>query len=170
MQLAAQMLIATHTYLAAPWWLSIPIATLTLRVLLIPLSLRAKAASAGLLLFQEALTRASVLRRKLQEELVNASLKGKEESGSFSLPKPSHKVSMFHVTTQTYMFLKANHKIPSFFWYMANAGVQVRQFGMSGEGRTVSKLPSRIFCPTYFIMVPIAPSLSIPSRLQFYAR
>lgn len=109
-QLGCALLNFTHAASGLPWWASIPLAAFGVRTLLLPLSLRAKAASANLILLNQSLEKAKLLRDALRSE--TAVTQG---------------VGMWSLARQTYKYEQKQQHIPALRWYMINAATQVRR-------------------------------------------
>lgn len=116
-QLACQALNAAHAT-GLPWWAAIPAATLGMRAVTLPLSLRAKAASANFLLLNGSLEKARLVREALQA----SHLQQQQGGPNPALPIPS----MWRLTREIVGYERKQQGVPSMRWYWVNAAVQVR--------------------------------------------
>ncbi|MEW5317121.1 MAG: hypothetical protein WDW38_008448 [Sanguina aurantia] len=108
-QLGVQFWEGVHTASGLPWWASIPLATVALRVALFPLSLKARAAS----------THAELLHQSVQQ--ARAAADGLDGSTAKSLGRVK-------LVRRIYQQLRATHQPPAIKWYITNTLIQVPIF------------------------------------------
>lgn len=129
-QAGAQALEAVHSASGLPWWASIPLTALAIRAALLPLSLKARAASAGLPLLDTALEQAGALPKQLAAEQSGAAL--------------GHTWGRLRLARFVHRYLRQQQRVPSMWWYAGNAAVQVR--GPQGPyGRLITRQTMHAF-------------------------
>lgn len=114
-QLGVQLLEAVHSSTGLPWWASIPATALALRTLLAPLSLKAKAASANIVLLHHSFSEARLMSADME-------------------PAAAASLGRSDLVKRVYRLLRARHGTPSLRWYWLNAAVQVRAAGRQAAG------------------------------------
>lgn len=144
-QLASQILETTHAVSGLPWWASIPVVALAARAALLPLTIKAKAASANLPLLQNAFTQANGLGLQIDAGYAEASraAASPEEASSSATTTSTHappsaganKIAAFEkgaaklgrlaLTQHILSTTRQREGVPSFNWYLLNGGVQV---------------------------------------------
>jgi membrane protein insertase Oxa1/YidC/SpoIIIJ len=106
-QLSASLLEATHTATSLPWWASIPATTLAVRAALLPLSIKAKSASANLVLLDAAVAKSRAISQAVD-------------------PVVAKQLGRMRLVHMVYTLLRQRHGTPpSLRWYWINAAVQV---------------------------------------------
>ena len=139
--LATQVWEGFHSATGLPWWASIPITTLTLRTLMLPLTLKAKAAALNFVLLQQASAASAALHEQQQEAHARRAAAAAEEeqrvrnsgeaSSSSSSSSPSSSPpsqSRRQLAREYYGYLRRQHGTPSTWWFGANAFVQLNLF------------------------------------------
>ncbi|KXZ57013.1 hypothetical protein GPECTOR_1g915 [Gonium pectorale] len=141
-QLGAQLWEGAHSASGLPWWAAIPAATLAVRGALLPLSLKAYAASANVTLLHRAVTasrsvaeavaEADEQRRGERERKEDAAEGDKAEAQSSSGRGGGNgsavavgALGRVDLVRRVAAHMRAQHSVPSFAWYLANAAVQV---------------------------------------------
>jgi hypothetical protein len=141
-----------HEATGLPWWASIPLTTLALRGLLLPLTLKARAATVNFALMQQASAAGRALRERMASEAVAAAAPGGSSTGqaassSSSSSESSSSTSDTSTSTSTsstatidslptarqlsarYLdYMRKHHGVPSLWWYAGNAAAQVNVF------------------------------------------
>lgn len=105
-QLGVQLLEAVHGSTGFPWWASIPATAFAVRALLSPLSLKAKAASANIVLLHHSFNQAKLISKDMK-------------------PVDAASLGRMQLVKQVYALLRKRHGTPSLKWYWMNAAVQV---------------------------------------------
>ncbi|GFR40737.1 hypothetical protein Agub_g1347 [Astrephomene gubernaculifera] len=132
-QLGTQVWEGAHAAWGLPWWATIPAATLGLRAALLPLSLRAYAASANVALLHRAVGLAGEVgravaeaqaagRRTQQQEEEDEGKQQQQPSSSSSTG--SVELGRVDLVRRVLAHLRQVHGAPSFGWYLGNAAVQ----------------------------------------------
>jgi hypothetical protein len=106
-----------HSLTGLPWWASIPLATATIRALLLPLSLKAKAATVNFSLMQQASKTAGALLEQLKKQQEDLLEKGQSE--------PKRLPSRWSLSRQYYKYLRRQHQTTSIWWFNVNTFLQV---------------------------------------------
>lgn len=121
-QLGVQALEAVHNSTGLPWWLSIPLTTLALRGLLLPLSLRAKAGSSSLLMLDAAFEQSGAILRRITPPPTYA----EGASGSaVASPPPPPPLGRLQLVRFSHSYLRKKSGGPGMGWYVGNAALQV---------------------------------------------
>lgn len=107
-----------HSTTGLPWWASIPLTTLCLRSLLLPLTLKARAGSLNFGLMQQASATASMILDKQQQQ----QQQGATSSSRLPAALPQ---SHMQLARAYYSFLRKQHGTPSTLWFGVNAFAQV---------------------------------------------
>lgn len=110
--LGSQLWELSHLTLGLPWWATIPATTWALRTVMLPLTLKAKGASANLALMQHAFSQSTAA--PVSQD------KSSKQALSFS--------SRLSLARQVYKHMRQQHGTPSLWWYSANAFLQVNTF------------------------------------------
>ncbi len=106
-----------HATTGLPWWASIPATTLALRALLLPLTLKAKAATVNFALMQQASANADVVLQQIGQQ--------DKEDGAAAKQDRVSALRRMQLTRQYYRYLRKQHGTPSLWWYNINVFVQV---------------------------------------------
>jgi hypothetical protein len=160
-QLGAQLLNQVHSVTGLPWWASIPLATLTIRTALLPLSVKAKASSANLILINQALTKARKIRDKIQSSNFPGGIAMDVTSAASGVDKAVKGIGMWSLTRGTYLHFRAQHSVPSFSWYILNALTQVRLALSNSSQHEEQPLKRRESQNAYFFIKPSSLLFSI---------
>lgn len=123
-----------HSATGLPWWISIPLTTLTMRTLLLPLTLKAKSAGLNFVLAQQATQTATNLLDHWKQAQAQAQQAGGGSSsgsssagfglgGSEELKRPSR----WRLSRMYYRYYRKQHGTTSLWWWSVNIFTQVRR-------------------------------------------
>lgn len=126
---ATQAWEAMHAATGLPWWASIPITTLALRGLLMPLTIKAKGATVNFALMQQASTSTAALTQQFQGDTPAGAASSSGGSSSSTgkaaaATKPSQ-LEQLKLAAHYYRYLRRQHRTPSLWWYNLNVFAQV---------------------------------------------
>ncbi|KAF5842472.1 hypothetical protein DUNSADRAFT_7082 [Dunaliella salina] len=107
--LGARVWEAGHSLTNLPWWASIPATALAVKGLLLPLSIKARAASINVVLLNSAFTQASLLAQRVK-------------------PGDARVLGYLALVRAIYAQLCVRHSAPSLAWYIPNMVVQAATF------------------------------------------
>lgn len=141
-----------HGATGLPWWATIPAATLALRAALLPLTLKARAATLNFALLREADATSRALWERLESEqqaAAAASTSGRSSDSSTSSTSSSiansgaagggKPLTRAQLRRRYLEYMRRHHGAPSLWWYTGNALVQVNAFlAMSAALRQMS--------------------------------
>jgi len=109
--LGARVWEAGHSMTYLPWWASIPATTLAVKGLLLPLSIKARAASLNVVLLNSAFTQARLLAQSVK-------------------PADARALGYLALVRAIYTQLRLRHPAPSMAWYISNMGMQAATFSL----------------------------------------
>jgi len=137
---------AIHAATGLPWWASIPLTTVALRTLLLPFTIKAKAATVNFALIQQASNSASMLAQQMGHEAQGASAGASSSTSTSSkdgsaakgssraAPAPAGQAApsvhgspmqRLRLAAKYYRYLRRQHHTPSMWWYNSNVLLQV---------------------------------------------
>ncbi|KAI8473604.1 MAG: hypothetical protein J3K34DRAFT_518889 [Monoraphidium minutum] len=120
-----------HSATGLPWWASIPLTTVALRAALLPLTVKARAATVNFALMGRASAASRVLWERMQQEQQQQQPGG---GGGKAMTRNE-------LTKQYFMYMRQQHGTPSVWWYPANAALQINVFlSMSAALRHMSAM------------------------------
>jgi hypothetical protein len=119
-----------HAATGLPWWASIPLTTLALRTALLPLTVKARAATVNFALIPKASAASRVLWQRMQQEQQQAaaaagSAPSSGGGGGGAGARGGKAVTRNQLTKQYLMYMRKQHGTPTTWWYSVNALVQV---------------------------------------------
>lgn len=127
--LSTQAWEAMHTVTGLPWWLTIPVTTIALRTALLPLDLKAKAASVNFALMEHAYSSTSRLALQLQGGGASSAppAAAASDAPAPDAQGPDDRVERLRLALRYYRYLRRRHRTPAMAWFGANIFVQARQ-------------------------------------------
>jgi hypothetical protein len=118
-----------HSATGLPWWISIPLTTLTMRTLLLPLTLKAKSAGLNFVLAQQATQTATNLLDHWKQAQAQAQQAGGSSSSSagFGLGSSEElkRPNRWRLSRMYYRYYRKQHGTTSLWWWSANIFIQV---------------------------------------------